>query len=349
LAIARQELEKLADVSIVSVPQAQSRARFIADHGRSFLTRTVFTHYRHDHPEFGRLLDRSLHQTDYAIIHVDSLDLASYLNMLPLKRVVLTHHNIESQLLRDRARTERSRILRAYVLQQAELQEGVERSWCPRVRLNVAVSDRDAEELKRVAPGSETVTVPNGVDIESIRPNYDGDDGLACVGGLGWFPNRDALEYLCEEILPIVRESGFEGTRVRWVGRATPDLMALYALRGVELKGYVDDVYPHLARAACYVMPFRVGGGTRLKLLEAMAAGKAIVTTRVGCMGVDVTHNREVLIADSASEFAMYVGRVLQDKGLRDRLGQSARQLAERAYSWDRIGDSLIKAYRRIQ
>lgn len=207
--LACEALSKFADVSVVPVPQDLSRRRFVWDHIRSLIRRRSFTHYRHDQPEFTGLLRDALESKIYDIIHVDSLDLARYLPELDLDRVVLTHHNVESELLRERAVRERLPLLRAYVLQQASLQEQAEKEWCPRVRLNVTVSERDATELERIAPGSQTVTIPNGVDISSCGPNgrTSKSNGAAsgsvvCVGGLGWFPNQDGLEYLCEEILP---------------------------------------------------------------------------------------------------------------------------------------------------
>lgn len=343
-----QALSRFATVSVVPVPQDTSRIRFLSDHLRGLLTGRVFTHYRYDHPDFTKLVRKSLAMGDYAVIHVDSLDLAGILPLVPLSRVVLTHHNVESELLRDRARSMNSRITRAYVLRQAALQRALERHWCPLVRLNLAVSDRDAERLLKIAPGSSIVTIPNGVDTESIVPSAGPGSGLLCVGGLGWFPNRDALDYLVRDIQPRLATRGYSDLPVIWVGRVPERMADKYDSGGVRLAGYVDDVLPYLDSTACYVMPFRLGGGTRLKLLEAMAAGKAIVTTGVGAMGVDIRHEFNALVADTPEQFACEVIRVLTDDVLRSRLGRNARDTAVSLYGWEAVGQKIKGCYTNL-
>lgn len=344
-------LGQFAELSVVPIPQDSSRLRFLTDHARALLANRAFTHYRYDEPSYSRLITAELASHVYDIIHVDSLDLARFLPQLPLDRVVLTHHNVESQLLRDRARIEGSSLLRRYIDRQAHLMESLERNWCPRVRLNVAVSARDARELRRIAPGARMSVVPNGVDVDRIRPTPESasDGSIVCVGGLAWFPNRDALDYLSTEVLPRARAAGLGDTRVVWVGRAPPGVAEEFARRfDVQLTGYVDDVMPFVERAACYVMPFRVGGGTRLKLLEAMAAAKPIVSTRVGAMGVEAADGRHLLLADEADDMADALVRVLADARLRKDLGSAARQLAVEVYSWDAIADSMLQTYGRM-
>lgn len=347
MAAACEALGEFAEVTVVQVPQDASRVRFVWDHLRSAALGQVFTHYRHDNPGFARLLRRDLAAGRFDIIHVDSLDLARFLPLLPVERLALTHHNVESQLLLDRARREKSPVLRAYVLQQAKLQERCERYWCPRVRVNVTVSDRDAGELKSIAPGSRTITVPNGVDVRKIQPG-NGDSGdIVCVGGLGWFPNHDALDFFCEEILPHLE--GLAPDRIRWVGRATEEQIAEYASRyGIRLTGYVDSVLPHVQDASCYILPYRLGGGTRLKLLEALAAGKAIVSTSIGAMGVPAANGDQMLIADEPEAFAAAIRRIMSDSDLREKLGRSARLLAEETYDWETIGERMTALYGRM-
>src|SRR5439155_598375 len=142
-------------------------------------------------------------------------------------------------------------------------------------------------------------------------------EGLVFVGELTWFPNRDALEYFSDEILPKVRAI-HGGTPVRWVGRASEEVRRQYRDRaGVELTGYVPDVRPYVRDAACYVVPLRVGGGTRLKILEAWAMGKAVVSTAVGCEGLAAHEDRNILIRDDPEDFAQAVRAVLQHGALR--------------------------------
>jgi glycosyltransferase involved in cell wall biosynthesis len=161
------------------------------------------------------------------------------------------------------------------------------------------------------------------------------------VGGTSWFPNRDALEWFTAEVLPALRRLGVD-TLVTWVGRCTPQERARGdGIAGLRMTGYVDDIRPYLERAACFIAPLRVGGGTRLKLLDAWAAGKAIVSTRAGAEGLDAVHEGDLLLADSADEFASCVARTLADAALRRRLGTAGRARAERDFSWPHIGARL--------
>ena len=168
---------------------------------------------------------------------------------------------------------------------------------------------------------------------------------MVFVGEIGWFPNHDALRFFCEEILPRVRAAG-QRAPVRWVGRAPDEARREYRARyGVELTGYVPDIRPLVHDAACYVVPLRVGGGTRLKILVAWAMGKAVVSTSIGCEGLAAEDGRNILIRDDPDSFAQATCAVLQDGDLRQRLGAEGRRTVERHYDWERIGESLLGSY----
>src|SRR5438105_2157518 len=195
----------------------------------------------------------------------------------------------------------------------------------------------------------DSPVVPNGVDIEAFRPTAGREEGLVFVGELTWFPNRDALQFFTDEILPRVRALNGE-TPARWVGRASEEDRRQYRDGwGIELTGYVADVRPYVRDAACFVVPLRVGGGTRLKILDAWAMGKAVVSTSVGCEGLAAEDGRNILIRDDPAEFARAVCDVLRDQSLRARLGAAARQTVEQHYSWERIGGPMLQLYDALQ
>jgi glycosyltransferase involved in cell wall biosynthesis len=226
--------------------------------------------------------------------------------------------------------------------------EREERTWCPRVALNVAVSDADRREFQRLAPAARITVVPNGVDVEKFVPRAAQGGGIVFVGGMTWFPNKDALRYFACEILPLLRAAGNQD-EVTWVGRALPGAHDTYSAQGITLTGYVDDIRPYVQNAACYVVPLRVGGGTRLKILDAWAMGKAVVSTSVGCEGLDARDGWNILIRDDPREFALAVQQVLSDTELRARLGAGARQTAERIYSWRVIGKAMHAEYEAVR
>lgn len=341
-------LGQLGAVEVCRIPELHSRPRLLWNHFRSLVRGQVYTYYRHSSRVLKQRLRQLLASTAFDLVHVDSLDLCGYLPYLRDLPVVCVHHNVESQLLRARARAERALWRRAYIGYQARLMERAERQWCPRVALNVTVSEHDAATLARLAPGGKYAVVPNGVDTSYFARHDDSGhkpEGLVFVGSNTWFPNSDALNYFCEEILPRIRHLA-GSVPVRWVGLASETDRAWFRDRyEVDVTGYVDDVRSYVAQARCYVVPLRVGGGTRLKILDAWSMRAAVVSTSVGCAGLQAEHEQNILIADTPDEFARSVVRVLRDDGLRSRLGQNARTLVERKYSWQVIGRGMIDEY----
>lgn len=340
-------LRELAEVEAFPIPQEHSRVRFAWDHLRSVTRRRVYTTYSYYAEPFGERVKELVRTRSFDLVHVDSLDLSGYLPLLTHLPVVCVHHNVESQLLLRRAGTERTRVRAAYIRLQAELMDREEQRWCPRVALNVTVSAEDSATLRGRIPGANYAVVPNGVDIEAFRPSSGSEGGVVFVGGTTWFPNRDGLTFFSEEILPLIRSAG-ESAPVWWVGRASEEEKQRFSdADGLLITGYVDDIRPYVQNAACYVVPLRVGGGTRLKILDAWAMGKAVVSTSVGCEGLDARDGDNILIRDTPADFADAVRRVLHDSGLRQKLGRNARATAERLYSWEGIGEKMIEEYTR--
>jgi glycosyltransferase involved in cell wall biosynthesis len=338
----------LAGVEVFALPQKHSRLRYVWDHLRSTASGRVYTRYLYDSRAFHKRLTDLLASERFDLVHVDSLDLAQYLPACDGLPVICVHHDVESDHLRRRAAIERKRWRSAYIRYQARLMEAVERCWCERITLNVVMSEHDRALLQRIAPASRIAVVPNGVDVEEFQPHGATGAGVAYVGGTTPAPNLDALNFFCERILPHVRAvAGHVPTR--WIGRASIDQQQRYRERyGVELTGYVEDVRPFMREAACHIVPLRAGGGTRLKILNSWAMGKAVVSTSIGCEGLAAIEGDNILIRDDPAAFAEAILRVLADDALRRRLGQHGRATAEGLYSWDVIGQKMIRTYLRV-
>jgi len=338
-------LGRFAHVEVFAIPQKTSRLRFAWDHLRSVVSRRVYTAYLYESKPFRTQLMQLLRSTAFDLVHVDSLDLAAYLPACGRIPIVCVHHDIESALLGRRAALDRHRWRAAYLRHQARLMAEVERHWCGRIALNVTVSERDAAILRRSVPDAPVCVVPNGVDLDEFRPASAEGSGVAFVGGTSPSPNLDALDYFCEDILPHLGRV-MPDLAVRWIGRASPEQCAAYRDRfGIELTGYVTDVRRAMAGAACQIVPLRIGGGTRLKILNAWAMGKPVVSTSIGCEGLHASDGDNILIRDDPRQFAAAVVSVLQDAGLRKRLGGRGRETVERLYSWEAIGSPMIDAY----
>lgn len=343
-------LTAYARVEAFPIAQDGSRARTLWDHLRSTLSGKVYTRFVHRSPEMSARIAELIAAEPFELAHVDSLDLSGFLPLLRGLPVICVHHNVESSLLRRRAQLARNRATRFYIRHQSMLMEREERTWCPRVAMNVMVSTEDAALLRAMVPTAVVTVVPNGVDTAVFAPTEGPQAGLVFAGGMSWFPNRDALDFFCESILPRIRAKWTDPLPVAWVGRVDESVRSLYSARfGVNVTGYVPDIRPVVAGAACYVVPLRVGGGTRLKILDAWAMGKAIVSTSVGCEGLEARDGENILIRDDPEDFATAVVQVLADSHLRRRLERGAREIVERHYSWDVIATGLHADYEAVR
>jgi glycosyltransferase involved in cell wall biosynthesis len=275
----------------------------------------------------------------FDLVHADSLDLSYYFPLLEGIPLACTHHDAQSALLARRASFEPSVPRRAYFNRQASLRRKEEGLWCPRVALNVAVSEVDAGKLADIAPSSRFLVVPNGVDTSYFQPEMRSKrHGIVSVGGTTWYPNKDSLQYFATTILPLLRAKGLTEP-VTWVGRASAEEVDKYRREfGITMTGYVDDVRPYVQSAACYIVPIRMGGGTRVKILDAWAMGVPIVSTAIGCEGLAAVDGQNILVRDDPELFADSVWGLLANTELGTRLGTAGRATAELHYSWDALG-----------
>jgi glycosyltransferase involved in cell wall biosynthesis len=329
------------------IPNEHSAVRKIWDHLRAVASGRAYTYYEYQSRAFADRLHAVLQRRRPDLVHFDSLDLYRWLPDLPPVPIACTHHNLESELLRLYTIGLKPALLRRYVRMQADRVEGVERRFCPRLAVNVMVSDVDARRLRAIAPGAATVVVPNGTDTDYFQPTGAAPVAgrVAFVGPTYSHPNRDAVEFLLQDIWPRVRTMDGSAT-LHLVGRGADLDQARYAAEpGVSPLGHVHDVRPAVAAAACCVVPIRIGGGTRLKILDAWAMGKAVVSTSIGCEGLDAVDGENILVRDTPDAFACAVIEVLRDATLRSRLERNARQTAIETYSWSVVGQRLRAAY----
>lgn len=338
-------------VEAFRIPQEYHKTRLLWDHLRSVASRRAYTFYVFESGEFRRRLEQVLSEETFDLIYVGSLVLSAYLPDV-LGRgvpVVCDHHNVESTLLRSRAERAGGTARGRYLRYQASLVEREEREWCGRVDLNFTVSPSDRDLIVQRAPRARITVVPNGVDTATFRPVYSGGSGLIFVGGYTWFPNRDGMEHFAARVLTRLRER-IGSVPVRWVGRAPADVIERFGSEfGIEMTGYVEDIRPYVEKAGCYIVPLRVGGGTRLKILDAWAMGKAVVSTSKGCEGLDARDGENILIRDADEAFASAVAQVLGDEELRRRLGHAARRTAEEVYDWESVGRTMLGALDELE
>jgi len=345
----RRELSDVADP--IRIKSDYSVGRKLLSHARSILSREPYIFYEYGDPLFGQELQRAIVRTPPDLIHLDSMDLYRWLPSIPALPTACTHHSIESELLRLQGDHFPNRLVRSYMNHQADLLEKVERRLCPRFDLNVMMSEADAERLNALRGSARTAVIPNGVDIDFFRPDDSAkvvEGRVAFLGPTYMFPNRDAVEFFLRDAWPLIRQRCREST-FHLIGKNSVEEKARFETHpGVTCNGHVPDIRPHFAEAAVSVVPIRVGGGTRLKILDAWAMGKAVVSTTVGCEGLQTVDGLNILIRDDPTEFAKAVVQLLGDRDLRERLGREARKTTEELYAWRVVGRRLVALYRGL-
>lgn len=206
------------------------------------------------------------------------------------------------------------------------------------------VSEQERERVLQVSPGyGPVVVVPNGVDLAHYAGDFGtpASDTLVYSGALTYGANFDAMDHFLREIFPTIRAQR-PNARLSVTGKLDGvPVDRLPITEGVTLTGYLDDVRPAIAQSWACVVPLRVGGGTRLKILEAMALGTPVVSTTKGAEGLEVTPGEDILIADEPADFAAATSRLLSDPALRGRLAANGKRLVHERYSWDQIGERL--------
>ena len=267
---------------------------------------------------------------------------------VPVPAVLFTH-NVEAEIWRRHTENASNPLSRALMKQQWKRMLRFEREALTRFDLVLAVSEADRNTFQRLYPGAfrrAVHVVPTGVDTAYFRPmpGQERRAHLVFTGSMDWLPNEDGMLHFVADILPRIREAEPEVT-VSIVGRApTPAVQRLARERGVEVTGRVDDVRPHIGTADAYVVPLRIGGGTRLKIFEAMSMAKAVVSTSVGAEGLPVSPDRDILIADEPAAFAAAVVRLIRNVDDRRRIESAARALVLQQYDWSAVAHDFERA-----
>jgi glycosyltransferase involved in cell wall biosynthesis len=302
-------------------------------------------------PEMFDLLDQIVKSEQFDIVHVDHAHMGRYGLWLKARfglPIVLREHNFESQIYERFARTEKNLLKRLVARIHGKRLKREEIRFLNEFDAVAAISDEDLKLMKEVAPTSQFAVIPAGVDTEHFRPS-DGpveENSILSIGTFAWDPNFDAMRYFLQSIFPKILRMRPE-TILTMVGAEEERIRPFAAPFGnsVRLLGQVPDVRDYLARSAVLVVPLRIGGGMRVKLLEFFASGKAVVSTSVGAEGNLARHGAEISIADTPEAFASAVLQLLADMELRQSLGRSARCLVEERYAWSGIARAFEHFY----
>jgi glycosyltransferase involved in cell wall biosynthesis len=316
---------------------------------RALLAGTAYAARRYRSEEMARRVGDHLARGRFDALVVDTA--FGMVNVPPTTvPLLLNNVDIEHVILERYAAFERHPLKRAYARLEARRLREFEAVACRRADVCMPCSPVDEAALQGLVPGLRTVVVPNVVDDAEYAPAATEDEEVVLYqGGLDWYPNRDAVRYFAGEVLPRLRRLR---PNVRFVvaGRnPTPRFRrSLEAVPGLELSGTVPDMRPVLGRATVCVVPLRIGSGTRIKILEAAAMAKPVVSTRLGAEGLAFADGREIMLEDEAQPFAEAVAGLLADPRRREALGRAARARVQSDYSLGVLRRQLARAIERV-
>lgn len=349
---AKRELGKLCqDLKVVKLKIESSAIVFIYTAIKSLFTKNPLSINWTNSKILRKTIRKLIRENNFDIVHFDTISVADYRKEAVNASTILNHHNIESHLLERRTEYENNLLKRIYYLLEAKKLEKYEKQVCDKFDVNFTVSELDGKRLISIAPNARYEVIANGVDTDY----FDADrkevipKSVIMVSGMNWFPNRDAVLYMCDEIWPLLKSQVPESI---WtiVGASPPKKIRELAEKdeSVVVTDFVDDVRPYMKKAETYLCPMRDGGGTRLKILDALSMGMPIVATTMACEGIDVVPERHALIADTPEKFVAQILRIQNDEQLRFRISAEARRFVEEKYSWSVIGSKLSNIYQTL-
>ena len=323
--------------------QAGRGLREAAGYLTGFFSRLPYSISKYCRPEVANHLRKTIASKAYDVILCDFLTPAAIVPFDSGVPVVIFTHNVEAMIWKRHMDVAKNPLWRFVFKREYRKMRKAELHYLDACAHVLTVSDADSAMFARDMDRRKITTIPTGVDIRYFQPMAgEESDSMVFTGSMDWMPNSDGISYFVAEILPAIRKRRPQA-KLWVVGRnADRKILALAkADPGIRVTGRVDDIRPYIARGAVYVVPLRVGSGTRLKIFEAMAMGRAVVSTTIGAEGLPVTNAVDIVLADEPQSFADAVCRLMDSHEERKRIGNAARKLVEEKYSWESVAQQV--------
>ena len=329
---------------LICIPHQQRKKftpGFYAELGLNLVSNLPYAISKYESKAMRARIGELTETRNYDVVVCDFLAPAVNLPRLLPCPTILFQHNVEAMIWKRHAEVQNNPLKHTYLSGQWRQMQAFENVMCRRVDYVIAVSREDSELMQREYKVTAIDDVPTGVDTAFFRPRHAEKrepHNLVFTGSMDWLPNEDAIRYFTLEIMPLIKQQMPEVT-LTVVGRNPYPALIELSKRdpSVIVTGRVDDVRPYMERASAYVVPLRIGGGTRLKIYEAMAMEKPIVSTTVGAEGLPVRNESELLLADTPRDFAAAVLRALSDQEFAFHLGRRAATVVRQQFGWNRV------------
>jgi polysaccharide biosynthesis protein PslH len=327
----------------LSLPLPKSRAE-ILDYGIRLLSSHPYLITKYCRSEVRHHLRALLQHESYDVIVCDFVSPARVIPWNSRTPKVLFTHNVEAVIWRRHYEVATNPLWKAISWWEWRRTTAAEQRYLRLADRVLTVSETDRDTFAALLDPRKITVIPTGVDVDYFQPLLIDEipGSLVFTGSMDWLPNEDAIFYFIQAILPLIKQQ-YPSVSLDVVGRMpSRKLQGLLEMeKSVRVTGWVEDIRPFLARGSVCIVPLRIGGGTRLKIFEAMAMGKAVVSTAVGAEGLSVQTGQNILLADSPNDFAASVTSLLRDSSQRRRLGGAARSLVLENYSWRKVAETF--------
>jgi sugar transferase (PEP-CTERM/EpsH1 system associated) len=350
--LTRKDLPFCEDVIAIPKPSAYGPGKLV----QGVLGRWPLPILNYTSEEMSAAVDRLTASQAYDLIHLDSIHMIRYGEAIAQRgrspaKIVYNWHNIESEAMRRFSDTVSSPAKRWYARLTASKLAALEREILQNAFGHVVCSAREREELRRIAPAARIAVIENGVDVAGFSHSGAGasrqNHKIVFVGLMDYYPNVEAATSFTQRIWPVLRRQ-FPELNLWIVGaNPSPAVLQLSSLEGVTVTGTVPDVRPYYHDALAAIVPLRTGGGTRLKILEAMAAGVPVVSTPLGAEGLTVTPGENILLADpdDAETWLNHLAHLIESETGRAALSAAGLELVRGSYDWEILGRKLCDTY----
>ena len=332
----------------LDLPASKSFAEML-DYSIRLFSSAPYNITKYCRPQVRRRLRALLKQETYDVMLCDFMAAAGVIPWdWPAPKVLFTH-NVEAAIWRRHYEVATNPIWKAISWREWQKTEAAERTYLRLADRVLAVSETDRDAFASFVEPGKLAVIPTGVDVDYFHPTpvEETANSLVFTGSMDWLPNEDAILYFVDTILPLIKKQCPE-VCLEVVGRSPSRKLQALAERerSLRLTGWVEDIRPFVARGSICIVPLRIGGGTRLKIFEAMAMSKAVVSTSVGAEGLPVQSGENIIVADTPNDFAQSVVSLLRDPNQRRQLGTSARALVQEKYSWPKVAESFASTLR---
>ncbi len=299
-------------------------------------------------------IKKILSEGKFDLLHIDSLHMAYYGEFIKDEfklPIVLREHNVQTTIMERYYQREKNPFIKLYAYLQYRKTRRYEAKICEIFDMCLMITREDKKRIETMNPRVKTCIIPAGVDTSYFHPLKIKEEtgSLVFVGDLGWLPNVDGIMWFYRRVWPRIKEASVP-VKFYIIGGRPPRKMRKLGRRDEDIivTGFVPDVRPYVAKCSVYIVPLRIGGGMRLKILEAMAMERPVVATSVGAEGIMVSNRENIVIADSEADFAGRVIELLKERNLRGTIAEGGRRLIEQRYRWESVVEALEKEYLKV-